>query len=204
MSHIFYRLTGEQLQEDDRLRHEVTNDKEANVFYVSNQVDRLAQDFSLASKEESVDAIGIGEQMLELMHKLGFSPSVTWPGYLRLTELLLKVSLPTFFFKGVILLNMIRLGRCQRLRSLQRCPMAWFALPRARRARMPAGWLPLGTTKLSRPKSQNSIDFEFLTFPCCIFGERLNNSGSLNILVLYLMDAFFQRFDSYLCTCLTP
>jgi len=69
------RLTGEQLQEDDRLRHEV---------------DRLAQDFSLASKEESVEAIGIGEQMLELMNRLGFSPSVTWPGYLRLTELLLK------------------------------------------------------------------------------------------------------------------
>ena len=143
MSHIFYRLTGEQLQEDDRLRHEVTNDKEANVFYVSNQVDRLAQDFSLASKEESVDAIGIGEQMLELMHKLGFSPSVTWPGYLRLTELLLKVNKTTCcLFKSVVLLfNMIRLGTCQELRSLRRCPMAWSAWPRARRARMPAGWL---------------------------------------------------------------
>ena len=45
-----------------------------------DQVDRLAQDFSLASKEESVEAIGIGEQMLELMNRLGFSPSVTWPG----------------------------------------------------------------------------------------------------------------------------
>ena len=65
------------------------------ICYVSNQVDRLAQDFSLASKEESVEAIGIGEQMLELMDRLGFSPSVTWPGYLRLTELLLKVSLPS-------------------------------------------------------------------------------------------------------------
>ena len=61
---------------------------------LDNQVDRLAQDFSLASKEESVEAIGIGEQMLELMNRLGFSPSVTWPGYLRLTELLLKVSPP--------------------------------------------------------------------------------------------------------------
>ena len=174
MSHIFYRLTGEQLQEDDRLRHEVTNDKEANVFYVSNQVDRLAQDFSLASKEESVEAIGIGEQMLELMHKLGFSPSVTWPGYLRLTELLLKVNKTNHLFKCVVLLfNLIRLGMCQELRSLLRCPMAWSAWLRARRARMPAEWLTLGATKLSRPKFQNSIDFEFSTFPCCIFGERL-------------------------------
>ena len=62
----------------------------------------MAQDFSLASKEESVEAIVIGEQMLELMNSLGFSPSVTWPGYLRLTELLLKVSPPTstYFFIG--------------------------------------------------------------------------------------------------------
>ena len=51
----------------------------------------MAQDFSLAAKEEAIEAIGIGEQMLELMDRLGFSPSVTWPGYLRLTELLLKV-----------------------------------------------------------------------------------------------------------------
>ena len=112
---------------------------EVKASYLNNQVDRLAQDFSLASKEESVEAIGIGEQMLELMDRLGFSPSVTWPGYLRLTELLLKV--PTFFFKGVVLLNMIRLGRCQKPRNLQRCPTAWFALPRARRAWMPGEWL---------------------------------------------------------------
>ena len=37
-----------------------------------NQVDRLAQDFSLASKEESLDAIDIGEKMLELMDRWGF------------------------------------------------------------------------------------------------------------------------------------
>ena len=99
MSHIFYRLTGEQLQEDDRLRHEVTKKmiKSQGILHAQLhiQVDRLAQDFSLASKEESVDAISIGEQMLELMQKLGFSPSVTWPGYLRLTELLLKVTKPS-------------------------------------------------------------------------------------------------------------
>ena len=51
----------------------------------------MAQDFSLAAREEAIEAIGIGEQMLELMDRLGFSPSVTGPGYLRLTELLLKV-----------------------------------------------------------------------------------------------------------------
>ena len=123
-----------------------------NVFFQNiqmtssseNQVDRLAQDFSLASKEESLDAIDIGEKMLELMDRwgfmslmmtriltvgvimtkisswwrwwssrqrtpwqsmsrqwwlfgrLGFSPSVTWPGYLRLTELLLKVNKRSF------------------------------------------------------------------------------------------------------------
>ena len=38
-----------------------------------NQVDRLAQDFSLASKEESLDAIDIGEKMLELMDRWGFT-----------------------------------------------------------------------------------------------------------------------------------
>ena len=37
-----------------------------------NQVDRLAQDFSLASKEESLEAIDIGERMLELMDRWGF------------------------------------------------------------------------------------------------------------------------------------
>ena len=37
-----------------------------------NQVDQLAQDFSLASKEESLDAIDIGEKMLELMDRWGF------------------------------------------------------------------------------------------------------------------------------------
>ena len=134
-----------------------------------NQVDRLAQDFSLASKEESVDAISIGEQMLELMQKLGFSPSVTWPGYLRLTELLLKVSQPTYYlFKGVLLLNMTRLGMCQELGSLRRCPMAWFASPRARRAWMPAGWLTLGATNFSPTLSQNSIDCQLAKILRCI------------------------------------
>ena len=86
-----HRLTGEQLQEDDRLRHEVISNVKNQLIFPQNQVDRLAQDFSLAAKEEAIEAIGIGEQMLELMDRLGFSPSVTWPGYLRLTELLLKV-----------------------------------------------------------------------------------------------------------------
>ena len=156
------RLTGEQLQEDDRLRQEVIASiflpgkyiswnlrkcclpKYSNDLLLQNQVDRLAQDFSLASKEESLDAIDIGEKMLELMDRwgfmsfmmtriltvgvimtkisswwrwwssrqrtpwqsmsrqwwlfgrLGFSPSVTWPGYLRLTELLLKVNKRSF------------------------------------------------------------------------------------------------------------
>ena len=130
------------------------------ICYVSNQVDRLAQDFSLASKEESVDAIGIGEQMLELMHKLGFSPSVTWPGYLRLTELLLKVNKTNHLFKcAVLLFNMIRLGTCLELRNLRRCPMAWFAWPRARRARMPAGWLTLGATKFSHQGCRSRLTF---------------------------------------------
>ena len=98
----------------------------------------MAQDFSLASKEESVEAIVIGEQMLELMNRLGFSPSVTWPGYLRLSELLLKVRPPTKFLKGQY---KTRLGMCPKLRSLRRCLMAWSAWPRARRAWMPPGWL---------------------------------------------------------------
>ena len=88
---LSHRLTGEQLQEDDRLRHEVISNVKNQLIFPQNQVDRLAQDFSLAAKEEAIEAIGIGEQMLELMDRLGFSPSVTWPGYLRLTELLLKV-----------------------------------------------------------------------------------------------------------------
>ena len=154
------RLTGEQLQEDDRLRQEVIASiyfpwkyffrnlrkcflpKYSNGLLLQNQVDRLAQDFSLASKEESLDAIDIGERMLELMDRwgfillmmtrilyndrnfdlmrmmiftitstwqsmskqwwlfgrLGFSPSVTWPGYLRLTELLLKVKKTRFLW----------------------------------------------------------------------------------------------------------
>ena len=33
----------------------------------------------------------IGEEMVGLMHKLGFSPSVTWPGYFSLFELQMKV-----------------------------------------------------------------------------------------------------------------
>ena len=32
-----------------------------------------------------------GEQMVGLMHKLGFSPSVTWPGYFSLFELQMQV-----------------------------------------------------------------------------------------------------------------
>ena len=130
------RLTGEQLQEDDRLRHEVGKVKTSSSLNI-DQVDRLAQDFSLASKEESVEAIGIGEQMLELMNRLGFSPSVTWPGYLRLSELLLKVRPPTKFLKGQY---MTRLAMFPKHRSLRRCPMAWSAWPRARRAWMPPGW----------------------------------------------------------------
>ena len=82
------RLTGEQLQEDDRLRQEVIDlnifreyfwklskcflPKYSNDLLLQNQVDRLAQDFTLASKEESLDAIDIGEKMLELMDRWGF------------------------------------------------------------------------------------------------------------------------------------
>ena len=45
--------------------------------------------------------------------------------------------------------NMIRLGMCPKLSSLQRCPTAWSAWPRGRRAWMPAGWLTLGATYFS-------------------------------------------------------
>jgi len=73
-------LTGEKLHEDDRLRHEI---------------DKLAQDFGMAKqcgKEDGlIQAISIGEQMVALMQKLGFSPSVTWPGYFSLFELEMQV-----------------------------------------------------------------------------------------------------------------
>jgi len=73
-------LTGEKLCEDDRLRHEI---------------DKLAQDFGVAKQctkeEDLIHAISIGEQMVSLMHQLGFSPSVTWPGYFSLFELEMQV-----------------------------------------------------------------------------------------------------------------
>ena len=56
-----------------------------------NQVDRLAQDFSLASKEESLDAIDIGERMLELMDRWGFM-SLMMTRILTVSLIMTKIS----------------------------------------------------------------------------------------------------------------
>ena len=76
-----------------------------------------------------------------LFGRLGFSPSVTWPGYLRLTELLLKVNKRSFCdYSGLHL----RRDKCQKLKSLRKCRTTWFASQKAKIASMRKRWQAWG------------------------------------------------------------